>query len=134
MANALYAPGRQDFLEADIDWYVDSIRVTRSTSSYTFSAAHDFRNDISAGEQATAVQTLSPGAAVGDGVADASDITFAAVNDGTTAYLIGYKNVGTAATDPLIFFIDTATGLPVATNGGDLTVQWDNGTNRIFKL
>lgn len=133
MANALYDPGRQDFLEADIDYLVDAIRVTRSTSSYTFSAAHDFRDDIAAGEQAAAVQTLGTKTST-SGVADAADITYAAVNDGTTAFLIGYKNVGTAATDPLIFFIDTATGLPVATNGGDLTVQWDNGANRIFKL
>lgn len=28
----------------------------------------------------------------------------------------------------------TAAGLPVTPNGGDITVAWDNGANRIFKL
>lgn len=35
---------------------------------------------------------------------------------------------------PLIAFIDTATGLPVTPNGGDITVAWDSGANKIFKL
>jgi hypothetical protein len=45
-----------------------------------------------------------------------------------------YKDTGTAATSPLIAYIDTATGLPVTPNGGDITVTWDNGSNKIFKL
>jgi hypothetical protein len=40
----------------------------------------------------------------------------------------------TEATKNLIAFIDTATGLPLTPNGGNVTVQWDAGANRIFKL
>jgi hypothetical protein len=36
--------------------------------------------------------------------------------------------------EPLIAYIDTATGLPVTPNGGDITIAWDSGANRIFKL
>jgi hypothetical protein len=28
----------------------------------------------------------------------------------------------------------TGSGLPVVPNGGNITVTWDNGTNRIFKV
>lgn len=35
---------------------------------------------------------------------------------------------------PLIAYIDTATGLPVTPNGGDITIAWDSGANKIFKL
>ncbi|GAI46620.1 unnamed protein product, partial [marine sediment metagenome] len=35
---------------------------------------------------------------------------------------------------PLIALIDTATGLPVTPNDGDITIAWDNGANKIFKL
>lgn len=37
-------------------------------------------------------------------------------------------------TKPLIAYIDTVTGFPMATNGGDITPQWDNGTYRIVSL
>lgn len=30
--------------------------------------------------------------------------------------------------------IDTATGLPFLPNGGDVSIAWDNGANRIFRL
>jgi hypothetical protein len=33
-----------------------------------------------------------------------------------------------------IVVIDTATGLPFTPTGGDVSIVWDNGTNRIFKL
>lgn len=35
---------------------------------------------------------------------------------------------------PLLAYIDTATGLPVTPNGADITVAWDSGANRIYKL
>ena len=31
-------------------------------------------------------------------------------------------------------YIDTATGLPITPNGGDIIVTWDNGINKIFRL
>jgi hypothetical protein len=45
-----------------------------------------------------------------------------------------WKDTGNPATSPLIALIDTATGIPVATTGGDITVYFDNGANKIFKL
>ena len=45
-----------------------------------------------------------------------------------------YVDTGTEATSPLIAYIDTATGLPITPNGGDIIVTWDNGTNKIFKV
>jgi hypothetical protein len=39
-----------------------------------------------------------------------------------------------ASSSPLICIFDTATNLPVTPNGGDITIQFDNGTNKIFKL
>ena len=45
-----------------------------------------------------------------------------------------YQDSGVEATSRLIANIDAATGLPVTPNGTDITVQWDSGANRIFKL
>ena len=35
---------------------------------------------------------------------------------------------------PLAMLIDTATGLPVSPNTGDITIAWDSGANKIAKL
>jgi hypothetical protein len=39
-----------------------------------------------------------------------------------------------ASAQRVIAFLDTASNLPVTPNGGDITVSWDNGSNKIFKL
>jgi hypothetical protein len=59
---------------------------------------------------------------------------FSAVTGDQSEALVIYKDTGSAATSPLIAYIDTATGLPVTPNGADVTVTWDNGSNKIFKL
>lgn len=72
---------------------------------------------------------------VTSGVADAADVTFTAVTGASVEAIIIYKHTGTDATSRLICYIDTASsGLPVTPNSGDITVTWDNGANKIFKL
>ena len=68
-------------------------------------------------------------------------MTFAAVNGPSIEALVIYREVlGTdgvtpdEAASPLIAYIDTATGLPITPNGGDIIVTWDNGINKIFRL
>jgi len=68
-------------------------------------------------------------------VFDAADITFTAVTSGSTAKaIVIWKDTGTPSTSPLLVYIDTITGFPLATNGGDITIVWDNGTYKIFSL
>jgi hypothetical protein len=74
------------------------------------------------------------GKTVTAGVADAVDVTFTAVSGATVEAIVLYADSGTEATSRLIAYIDTATGLPLTPNGGDVTVAWDNGANKIFKL
>ena len=50
-----------------------------------------------------------------------------------SAFVI-YKKVSTEANSLLIAFFDTATAMPVTGNGGDITIIWDTGANKIFKL
>jgi hypothetical protein len=68
------------------------------------------------------------------GVADAPDVTFLAVSGAVSEAIVIVKWVTEAADSPLIAFIDTATGLPVTPNSGDIQIAWDSGANKIFKL
>ena len=132
MSSALYDKGREGFLDGSIDWDTDTIKACLvDTGTYTFNAAHDFLDDVS-GIVATS-GALSGKSATG-GVADAADVTFSAVSGSSVEAIILFKDTGVAATSRLIAYIDTGTGLPVTPNGGDITVAWDNGANKIFKL
>jgi len=134
MSNSVYAFGLQSFGDADIDWSVDTIKIALVTNGYTPNlSTHQYLSDIGANTVGTD-QTLGSKSNTG-GVLDGADVTFTAVAGGSTVnYVLVYKSTGVAGTSILIALFDTATGLPVTTNGGDITVTWDNGANRILKI
>lgn len=135
MANALYDTGRAAFLGADVDWLADNIKcVLVDAADYVVNlATHDFLDDIAVGGRVATSGNLT-GKTATAGVADADDVTFTSVTGDPSEALVIYKDTGVAGTSQLIAYIDTATGLPVTPGGGNVTVTWDNGANKIFKL
>lgn len=135
MANAMYDLGREGFLGGDIDWDANTIKVTLvDAADYTKDLAnHDFYNDVTAGGRVATSGALASKTKTA-GVADAADVTFSAVSGDVSEQLIIWADSGVESSSRLILNIDTATGLPVTPNGGDITVTWDNGANKIFKL
>ena len=135
MANTLYDYCRQRFLEAQINWMTDTVKVLLvSTSAYTpQTAVHQYLADIPVSARIAGPVTLTAKATTG-GAADAADCTFTSVSGATINAIVIYKDTGTEATSPLIAYIDTATGLPITPNGGDIIVTWDNGVNKIFRV
>jgi len=135
VANALYDLGREGFLNAQISWASDNIKVALlDAADYTPNlGTHDFLDDVPGGAIVATSANLG-GKTTAAGVADANDVTLTAVTGDQSEYILIYKDTGVAATSRLIGLIDTATNLPVTPNGGDITIVWDNGANRIFKL
>lgn len=135
MANSLYARGKQRMLEKLISFKDDDIQALLVSADYTPDLnAHEFLSDVQAhalggGAKPLANKTTTLG------VFDASDVTWLQVAGGATAKaVVLFKNTGEAGTSPLLGYIDTITSFPVATNGSDITVQWDNGAFKIFSL
>lgn len=132
MANKLYPKGAEKIL-GSVNLSTDTIKAALLSDAYTYSAAHEFLSDVSATVLDTA-ETLASKSITG-GVFDAADVVFALVAPGANAKFVAlYVDTGVSGTSSLIMLIDTATGIPMATNGGDITVQWDNGANKIFSL
>ena len=134
MANQLYVPFKEGLLNGDFDLNANDIRgILVDAADYTVDLTnHNALDDIPAGARvATAALT---GESIAGGVFDADDLTFTAVTGDPSEAVIIYKHTGTESTSLLIAYIDTATGLPVTPNGGNIVVQWDNGANKIFKL
>lgn len=135
MANALYDKGREGFLAADIDWDGDNIKIVFVDEA---DDTIDLANDEDLADRAAPSRVATSGnlasKTVTAGVADAADVTVSTVSGDQFESVDCYQDSGVEATSRLIFNIDTATGLPTTPNGGDITVSWDDGTNRIFKL
>lgn len=134
MANALYVKGAEKVLSGDINFVTDTIKVALVKNTYPQNLSTDeFYTSISTYVVGTP-QTLGSKSVTG-GKFDASDTTNTAVTAGDTLEgVVIYKDTGSAATSPLLAYIDVITGFPLLTNGGDITIQWDNGTFKIFSL
>jgi hypothetical protein len=135
MANSLYTKAKQGLISGNIDLDTDDIRaVLVDGADYTPNlATHEFLSSIPAGAR-VAVSGALQNKTVTDGVFDADDIVIAAVSGDQFEYIVLYKHTGSDATARFIYLIDTATGLPCTPNGSDITLAFDNGTNKIFKL
>lgn len=133
MANALYLKAKEAFLNADIDMATDTITIALiDTGNYTFNSGHQFRSDVS--NDAIISSANLSNKTVANGVFDADDATFTSVTGANCEALIIFQNTGSQANSRLIAFIDSATGLPILPNGGDITVAFSSGSNRIFAL
>ncbi len=135
MANALYDKGREGFLDGSIDWDTNDIKLVLidEDDDAVDLANDDFLDDIVAGARVATSGNFA-GKTVTAGVADANDVTLSTVSGDVSESITIYMDSGVAGTSRLICNIDTATGLPVTPNGGDITIQWDSGANKIFKL
>jgi len=131
--SALYDKGRESFLKGEISWNTDNIKaVLVDTDAYIVNlATHQFITDV------TGITATSPNLSsktTTTGIANAASALFTAVTGNVSEALVLYQDSGTAATSRLIAYIDSASGLPVTPNGGDIQITWDTGTNKIFKL
>ena len=146
MGNGLYDKGRNRFARGEIAWKVggDTIRAFLVDSAqYTVDLVnHEFLTDLPGaarkGHSGNTGRTDAPALTLIDpaaGVVDANNLIFSAVTAGTSfEAIVIFKDSGADATSPLIAYIDTGTGLPVTSNGADITIAWDDGANKIFKL
>lgn len=135
MANFMYDRGRQGFLAGEIDWDADAIKLVMiDEADDTPSASGDNALSDRAGASRVATSGAFASKTTTAGVADAADITLSTVTGDPSESIDIYKDSGTESTSYLIVNVNSATGLPVTPNGGDIIVQFDSGSNRIFRL
>ncbi len=134
MANAVYPIYKTAILSAGANTSLDQNTTTDGpfcalvdTGTYTYSAAHDFYNDLT-GIVGTDQRIVTPTVgSVSQGTFDGDNLTYTAVTGASVEALIIYrKNAGANTTWRLVVYLDTSvTGLPVTPNGGDITVTWN---------
>lgn len=142
MANQLWTPGREGFLLGEIDWDTAVIKIA-AVRGYTFVASHKFVSDLTGAGGTIHGTPVALASKTGTGgTADANDAVFTALaanasNHNLFLYQSSAVTGGSdvpASAQRLIGHIDTGTNIPFVPNNGDVTIAFDNGTNKIFTL
>jgi len=133
MASALYPFAKAVFLSGCIDMMNDVIEAILINENYVYSTLHECLDDIRS-YQVGSLHVLT-GRDIYSGVFDADDATFTAV---TSSYKVSgvviYQNKNNSDSQSIpIAYIDCSLA-PITPNGSNITVQWDNGPNKIFAL
>lgn len=134
MASALYDAYKEDIMDSTAqDLSGGSIDVIFVTSTYTFSAAHANFSDLSntvgdGGTARTNAENLAAPSVTG-GVFDATDTVFASVTGTSINAIIVFYDSGVDGTSSLIAYID---GISLSPSAAQVTIQWDDGANKIF--
>jgi hypothetical protein len=120
-----------------VDWDTDTIKCALATSSYTPDQdTHDFFNDITnelttengytAGGVTLTCSAPSYDTATNEMRLDATDAEWTATGSGITArYAIVYKSTGSAATSPLLGYVDFGANNTAAA-GAKFVIVWDS--------
>ena len=135
MANLIYPKAKEAMLAGGLNLLAGTVKAQLvDLASYTYNAAHQFLSDLPAGARVGAAVTLTT-KSITNGVFDAADATWSGLSAAPSIEAIAiYVDTGAEATSPLVYLIDTATGLPITSGATGGTVTWDNGANKIFAV
>ena len=135
MANGLYKPYKQAAMSggANVDLLTGNVQaILVDTNDYTVDLDnHDFLNDIPAGARVATSANLASKTFTGNAF-DAADFSFTAVTGDPSEAIVYYISTGVEATSRLVCYVDTATGLPITPNGGDINVT--HNASGIFQV
>lgn len=129
MADVLYPAYKEAILTGGLDLTSSDIRVALIKSTYTYNSAHDFMDDITAGNENGRSAALTS-KTVALGVFDAADTTLTATAASACDAIIVFYHTGSDATARLIAYIDFSAFTPSASQVVDVVF---NGSG-IFSL
>jgi hypothetical protein len=139
MADSFYVEMRNAMLGAwthsFVDLNTDNTRCAlRDEGALALDLVGDFDlADTVAGHVAESANLGTPTVGVvAAGVFDHDNVTFSSVTGASCESIDYYKETGTDSTSPMICNIDSATGLPVTPNGGDIT--WTPSASGVFQI
>lgn len=134
MSNAIYPKYKEALLDGSTNTDINDGTVKAALvdlGTYTYNAAHDMYDDVSAAVVGTP-QTIA-NTTVLNGLFDGDDVSYSAVTGATVEAIIIYIDTGNPTTSRLVCFLDTGvTGLPFTPNGGDADILWN--ASGIFQL
>jgi hypothetical protein len=136
MSNFIYGKTKESLLKGEINLISNQLKILLVDNTYTPSQnVHQYVSDVlstSIKDRSDALLNVS----VTLGVLDADDLIMSNYPGPAFNAVIGYQVGSSDANSRLIFYVDTATGLPFtgASSTSPVTIIWDNGANKIIAL
>lgn len=109
--------------DSDSDLVAGTVKVQLVDSGYTYNAAHDFFNDVTAGTRVSTPVTLGSKTFT-NGLFSAVCPDFAALAGDVVTGFVVYIDTGNEATSRLVMFVDDATVFPLTPAGLDQPLIW----------
>ena len=143
MANAVFPKAIDGLLTGLIDLDTAAIKVSL-VRGYTYTNTHTFVSDVTgAGGTLNGTSAALSSVTVSSGVFNAANTSLTATASASNHSMLIYQasavtggaDVATSA-QRLIAFIDTSSdaSLPIQPGSGTVNINWDTGTNKIFKV
>ena len=130
MADVIYTSFKRDIMNGAIDLDTDTIKVMLVTSSYTVSAAHTKRSDITNEVVGTGYTTLGKTITTPtvtnvstNGVFDGDDISWTTSTITARGAVLFKSRGGASSADELICFLDFTTDK--VSTAGTFTISWN---------
>lgn len=132
ITTSVYNSYKLGLLDGDIDHGSDAIKVALVNGYSVDVDSHDFFNDITnetsgtgytAGGETLTSKTTTQDNTDNEGVFDAADVSWTSSSFSATGAVV-YKSTGTAATSPLMYYIDF--GGTITTSSSDLDLTWNS--------
>lgn len=138
MANAWYDAGLEAFAIGGAEWDADTHRLVGidEADDPPNLTGDDNLGDILAGARVGESGNFSGegGANSIDGYLDADDVTVTSVTGDEFESFSIFVETGTETTSTLLLNFDTATGLPLTPDGGNITYTWQASSPFIARL
>lgn len=130
MADTIYTSFKRDIMNGAIDLDTDTIKVMLVTSSYTVSAAHTKRSDIT--NEVSGTGYTAGGSAIGsptvtnvstNGVFDGNDVAWTTSTITARGAVLYKSRGGASSADELICYLDF--GTDKVSTAGTFTISWN---------
>lgn len=130
MADILYTSFKRDIMNGAIDLDTDTIKVLLVTSTYTASATHAKRSDVT--NEVTGTGYTAGGATIGSptvsnvsttGVFDGADVSWTTSTITARGAVIYKSRGGASSADELVCYIDF--GADKVSTAGTFTIAWN---------
>lgn len=138
MADTAYIHFKQELLSASYDLSSLAVKlmlVNIAGGHYVPNFSTDqFLSAIASGDRIASTAALTS-VSITNGIFNAANTVFSSVPAGPAAgAFVIYVDTGNPATSPLLWYMDSYSGLPVTPNGADINVSFPTGTNKIFAI
>ena len=135
MANSWYDAGLQEFAGGNLDWDADNFRlvgIDEADDVPDLAADEDLADILGAarvGESGNFASKTSV-----DGYLDAADVTVTSVSGDQFESFTIFLETGVDSTSTVLLNFDTATGLPLTPDGGNIIYTWQATSPFIARL